>query len=142
MFLPRPLIQVDGRRRLTADCERKWERDAQDIIPFLILSLWTTEILIFLPPPMATSGHWRLREPPSNPQTSVRSCNNHETLALRLTRIPSQRIRTTIGITGFIYLYTEHTRAYCPQRLRRIFSKETISSSKVLESESRYMEHA
>ena len=80
MFLPRSLfIQADDRRRLATDCESKRERDAQVIITVLILSSWTTETLS---PPAATSSHRRPPEPPSNPRTSVRSCNDHGTLVL------------------------------------------------------------
>ena len=72
-----------SRRRLLST-ERKWERDAQVITPVLILSLWTTEISISLPPPTkaTTTTPQQLPKPPSNPRTSVRSGNSHETLAL------------------------------------------------------------
>lgn len=71
------LFPDPNRLRLTASCERKWERDAQVITPVLILSSWTPETHISLSPvtPMATTSHWQPPELPSNPRTSVCSGN-------------------------------------------------------------------
>lgn len=68
-----------SRRCLTADCEREWERDAQVVVPVLILSSWTAHTPIFLPP--LTTSHRQLPEPP-NPRTLVRLANDHTTSAL------------------------------------------------------------
>jgi hypothetical protein len=67
-----------SRRCLTVDCEREWGRDAQVVVPALILFSWTAQTPIFLLPP-ATSHH----QPPELPshQPSVRSDNDDRTSA-------------------------------------------------------------